>query len=133
MIESLKLNVMKKIFLLSVLAILGFLLSCKKNQLGGKSTITGKVMHHTRAIANAAVFIKFNAKEFPGADTNAYDAKVRADGNGTYTIKCYKGDYFLFGFGFDYSIPAPYIVEGGLHVNIRNNETVTTDVPITEP
>jgi hypothetical protein len=123
---------MKKIILFSTLVFFGIFLSCKKNQLGGKSTISGKVMHHSKVIANAAVFIKFKATEFPGADTTLYDAKVRADGNGNYSIKCYKGDYYLYGFGFDYAIPAPYHVVGGLHVNIRNNENVNTDVAVTE-
>ena len=123
----------KKIILLSSLLIIFiFLFSCKKNQLGGQSTISGQVMHHSKVIANAAVFIKFNATEFPGADTLLYDSKVRADGNGNYSFNCYKGDYFLYGFGFDYAIPAPYHVVGGLPVHIRNNEKKEINVAVTE-
>ena len=39
---------------------------CKKNQLGGKSNIKGKVMHHDLAIPYAMIYIKYNATEFPG-------------------------------------------------------------------
>lgn len=106
--------------------------ACKKNQLGGKSIIQGKVLHHSKPIANASVFIKFKAKEFPGKDTAQYDAKVRSDSLGNYSLKCYKGDYYLYSYGHDYTILPPYIVVGGTPVHIRNNETVDIDVAVTE-
>lgn len=105
--------------------------SCKKNELDGKSTIKGKVVHHSKAISYATVFIKFNSKEFPGSDTTLYDAKVKADIDGNYLIKCYKGDYFLFGYGMDYAVSPPRVI-GGIPVKIRNNETVEADIAITE-
>lgn len=108
-----------------------FLFSCKKNQLGGKSTVSGTVMHHSKIIGNATVFIKFNAKDFPGADTILYDSKVRADADGNYTFNCYKGDYFLYSIGIDNSITPPRVV-GGLPVNIRNKETLKVDIAVTE-
>ncbi|MBX3164663.1 MAG: hypothetical protein KF900_09280 [Bacteroidetes bacterium] len=117
---------------LCVLCVLILFSSCKKNQLGGKSVIQGKVIHHSKRIANATVFIKYNAKEFPGTDTTLYDDKVRADKDGNYTMKCYKGNYYLFGFGRDSAIAAPYIVIGGTPVHIRHNETLDIDVAVTE-
>src|SRR5688572_16623333 len=108
---------MKKILLL--LTVLCVFVSCKKNQLGGKSSIHGTVAHHSRVIPYATVFIKFNAKEFPGEDTTAYDSKVVADANGEYNFKVFKGDYYLYGYGFDYSIAAPHIVDGGTPVRVR--------------
>lgn len=121
---------MKKIIALSSLLLLIFCLSCKKNQLGGKSTIKGSVVHHSQIIPNATVYIKFNAKDFPGPDAGAYDDKVVADAEGRYEIKCYKGDYYLYGVGYDNSIKEA--VTGGLAVHIRNNETVNVDVAVTE-
>lgn len=106
--------------------------SCKKDQLGGKSTIKGAVKHHVKLIGNATVFIKFNAKDFPGADTTVYNAKVRADANGNYSINCYKGNYYLYAIGYDQDVIAPHIVSGGTPVNIRNNETVDIDLAVTE-
>jgi hypothetical protein len=121
---------MKKILTLSGLLILLCCYSCKKNQLGGKSTIEGSVMHHARLIPNAIVYIKFNAKDFPGADLSAYDDKVTADADGHYSIKCYKGDYYLYGVGYDDQIQDN--VYGGLPVHIRNKEKVQVDVAVTE-
>jgi len=121
---------MKKLILFAIVIL--FTASCKKNQLGGNSTIKGTVAHHAKLIPNATVFIKFNVKEFPGADTTKYDAKVRADKDGNYSITCYQGDYYLYGFGYDYGIPAPYHVAGGVPVHIRKKETVAADIAVTE-
>ena len=118
----------KHIFILMLTIVL---YSCKKNQLGGSSTITGTVVHHAKFIPGARVFIKFDAKDFPGTDTTKYDDKVAADANGNYTIKCYKGNYYLYGVGNDYAISPPLVV-GGLSVKIRKNETIKADVAVTE-
>ena len=108
-------------------------LGCKKNQLGGKSTISGVVMHHEKIIANATVFIKFNAKDLPGVDTTLFDTKVKADAAGNYVIKCYKGNYFLYAYGYDTQVTSNNgRVTGGSGVNIRNNEKVTIDLGVTE-
>jgi len=118
-----------KIFLIIVL--FSVLISCNKNELGGKSVITGKVIHHSKAIPYSTIFIKFNAKEFPGKDSTLYDDKVRCDADGIFSIKCFKGDYFLYARGMDNSITPPTVV-GGIPVNIRNNETVNNDIAVTE-
>lgn len=108
------------------------LLSCEKNQLGGNSEIKGTVMHHSKTIAYASVFIKFNATEFPGTDTLKYDSKVKADENGQFSFKLFKGNYFLYGYGYDYAIPAPYTVKGGTSVKLRSNETTNITLAVTE-
>jgi len=106
--------------------------SCKKNELNGSSNIHGKVVHHTKAISGARVFIKFDATEFPGKDTALYDAKVLADANGNFSIDCYKGDYYLYGYGQDLAIDPPYLVVGGVPVKIRKNEDVDVQIAVTE-
>jgi len=121
---------MKKSILFLLLSSL-LIFSCKKNQLGGTSTISGKVVHHSKAIPNATIFIKFGEKDFPGSDTTKYDDKVRADNEGNYTIKCYKGNYYLYGYGKDLSISPPLVV-GGVYVKVRKNEDVKADVAVTE-
>jgi len=121
---------MKNLVLL--LLFFGFsFISCKKNELGGKSTIKGVVKHHDKAIPYATVFIKFNAKEFPGKDTNLYNAKVKADATGNYNIGCYKGEYYLYGYGFDNALVDPLVV-GGTPVKIRQNEVVEKEIAVTE-
>jgi len=104
--------------------------SCKKNALGGKCTVQGRVMHHSKLIANARVFIKFNAKEFPGNDTTKYDAKVVADLSGNYNFNCYQGNYFLYAYGYDDQLRLP--VFGGTSVKVRTNEIVSTDLAVFE-
>lgn len=124
------LNNMKQILIICVLAVFVLLSACKKNQLGGKSTIKGRVTHHEIVIPNAIVYIKFNAKEFPGKDVSTYDAYYTTGADGTYEFKCYKGDYYLYSVGYDDAIART--VAGGLPVRIRNKETVSVDVAVTE-
>jgi hypothetical protein len=121
---------MKNLIIILIICIASF--SCKKNELGGKSTVEGTVFHHSKAIANARVFIKYNATEFPGSDTTAYDEKVTADANGKYSLKVYKGKYYLYGYGIDLQVPPPYHVVGGVPVKIRNNEKIKIDLAVTE-
>jgi hypothetical protein len=122
---------MKKILLfLSVLT----LISCKKNSTGGQATISCTVLHHTRVIPNATVYIKYGAKEFPGKDPSAYSDHKQADANGHVDFTGLRyGDYYLYGVGYDSSILLP--VTGGDHLNIKWSERKKTFdfvVPVTE-
>lgn len=128
--EILILNSMKQILVICVLGVFVLLGACKKNQLGGKSTIKGRVTHHETVIPNAVVYIKFNAKEFPGKDITKYDSYFTTGADGSYEFKTYKGDYYLYGVGYDNGISKA--VTGGLPVHLRNNETVTAEVAVTE-
>jgi len=112
--------------------ILILVISCKKNQIGGKAEVSGYVKHHGKNIPYARIFIKYNAKDFPGNDTTIYDAKVSADANAFYTINFYKGDYYLYAVGYDYAIPPPYVVKGGTSVHLRFNEKRSLDLYVTE-
>jgi len=125
---------MKKIILCTVLLLGSLLLvTCKKNQLGGKASVKGRVLHHSLPIPDAYVYIKYNATEFPGDDYSKYDTYVKADSEGNYEINnFYKGDYYLFAMGYDYTIAAPYLVKGGLAVSVRNKEHLTKDIAVTE-
>ncbi|MDP2387494.1 MAG: hypothetical protein Q8M29_14045 [Bacteroidota bacterium] len=107
--------------------------ACKKNELGGKSTIRGKIAHHSKAIANATVYIKFGTQDSPGTDVSKYDAKVTADISGNYEFPgVYKGEYYLYAVGEDFAVPPPYQVVGGIPTRVRYNETVVLDIPVTE-
>ncbi len=120
---------MKKIIILSCTI---FIVSCTKNKLDGDATVEGTVKHHSKIIPNASVFIKFNAIDLPSTDTLEYDAKVRADKDGYYKFTAYKGKYFVYAFGYDYAIPAPYHVVGGQGVKLRSKEKVTLNLFVTE-
>lgn len=121
------------VFVLAFGCLLLCFFSCKKNQLGGKSKVSGIVKHHSKPIAYARIFIKFDAKDSPGTDTTLYDAKVSADAAGKFSISdFYKGDYFLYAVGKDYAIPSPYDVKGGIPVRLRTNETLEKTIAVTE-
>lgn len=105
--------------------------SCKKEGPGGKSTIKGVVKHHSLAIPNATVYIKYGAREFPGETISNYDSQVTADASGNYEFtNLVKGDYYLYGYGYDASIMQD--VKGGVGVNVKKNKTVETNVPVVE-
>ena len=124
---------MKTILKLSLITILFFAInSCKKNQLGGKATVKGVVMHHEIPVPDAYVYIKFNTSEFPGEDPKLYDTYVQADANGNYKISFYRGTYYLYASGIDLNLPPPYVVKGGLSVTIKNKETITQNIAVTE-
>jgi hypothetical protein len=106
--------------------------SCKKNQVGGKGSLSGNVAHHGKPITDAYIYIKFNTTEFPGDDYTLYDTYVTVDGNGNFNIPFYKGDYYLYAKGHDLSIPYPYVVKGGLSVSLRNKEKVSKDIAVSE-
>ena len=73
--------------LLSLIFLIVFLGSCKKEGIGGNATLSGHVMHHAVNIPNATVYLKYGAKEFPGASTDVYDASTIASaGDGTLEV-----------------------------------------------
>jgi hypothetical protein len=124
---------MKRIIHISFLFLLVFSISCKKNKLGGKSKVKGIVAHHGKPIADAIVYIKFNAVDFPGEDVSVYDASVTANQNGYYEINnFYKGDYFLYAVGIDPAVAAPSIVKGGIPVKLKSKEEKDIDIPVSE-
>ncbi len=113
------------------IAVLFFaMFACKKNQAGGKSSIAGTVAHHGKLIPYSRVFIKYGATEFPGSDTTKYDAKFVTGADAAYSFKLYKGNYFLFGYGYDNGVPGT--VTGGVPYTLRTNENKKLEVPVTE-
>jgi hypothetical protein len=125
---------MKKIqYVILIICALNFV-SCKKNQLGGKSNIKGKVMHHDKAIPFAKVYIKFNATEFPGTDVSLYNTSISADLNGNFLIeKIYHGNYYFYAVGIDDAIALPNTVKGGTSLKVKMLKEVTGFVvPVTE-
>jgi hypothetical protein len=108
---------------------------CKKNQLGGKSNIKGKVMHHDAAIPYAKIYIKYNATEFPGVDVSVYDATMDADHNGNFLVeKIYHGQYYFYAVGVDPALGATNnTVKGGVALKVKMLKEVTGfEIPVTE-
>lgn len=106
--------------------------SCTKEGPGGKVVIKGRVMHHSLPIPHATVYIKYGTQDFPGSNITYYDANTTADASANYQFtNLRKGDYYLFGVGFDSSIVES--VSGGIPVKISHkDETLNVDVPVIE-
>ena|ERR1041384_2657483 len=108
---------------------------CKKNQLGGKSNIKGKVLHHDQAIPFAMIYIKYNATEFPGEDVSVYNTSMQADHNGNFLIEhIFHGDYYFYAVGTDETLPVgANTVKGGTHLKVKMLKEVTGfEIPVTE-
>lgn len=121
-------------YILLVICALSFF-GCKKNQLGGKSNIKGKVVHHDAAIPYAKIYIKFNATEFPGEDVSKYDATLDADHNGNFLVnKIYHGQYYFYSVGVDPALGATNnIVKGGIALKVKMLKEITGfEIPVTE-
>lgn len=124
----------ERIFFSIVLLFLGInFLSCKKEGLGGKANVQGKVLHHETPIPGATVLIKYGAKEMPGTNPTDYDQSVTASlVDATYKFENLRaGKYFIYSIGFDSTIMEA--VKGGIPVTIKSKkETLNKDVPVTE-
>ncbi len=117
-------------FLSIILISLFFITSCKEGT-GGKSKINGYAKHHSLAIPNCVVYIKYGATNFPGENVSNYDASVTADATGYFEFAdLRKGDYYLYGLGYDTSISE--VVKGGIGVKVKYNKTLNINVPVTE-
>lgn len=116
--------------LLGLLGLLAFA-ACKEEGPGGSSEIAFHVLHHETEIPFAMVYIKYGSKEFPGTDPSAYDDSTMTDAvaHGHFH-DLVKGDYYLYGVGFDSSISE--VVVGGIPVNLGNKATLEVDIPVTE-
>lgn len=123
---------MQKIFLLSISLSMLFFYACTEEGPGGNASIQGQVVHHDIPIPDALIFIKYGATEFPGKSPANYDDMVQANTtDGTFEINnLEKGDYYLYGSGYDAQIFDS--VFGGIYVELKRNQALETDIPITE-
>ncbi|MBI3502648.1 MAG: hypothetical protein HY063_12730 [Bacteroidetes bacterium] len=104
--------------------------SCRKAGPGGKAVIKGTVTHSTKPVPGTVVYIKYNTQSFPGANINNYDASTVADASAIYEFdNLRRGDYYLFGVGFDST--AVKTVSGGTGTSISSkDETIQVDLQV---
>lgn len=86
----------------------------------GQLTMVFRMLHHSRPIPGCRVFIKYNASEFPGADTTKYDYAVSAENSSAYasidSLNC--GRYYVYAIGIDSLLdPTDWVCSGGLPFN----------------
>lgn len=128
-------NLKPLILAILVLSLITFI-SCKKEGTGGKVKLGVFVKHHKELIPNAVVYIKYGAKEFPGADSKNYDNSAICGNDGldlgyTHFKDLKKGNYYLYSVGYDSTINLP--VTGGIPVEIKEKTgELTVDIPVTE-
>ncbi len=122
----------KKMIIMGIALVVA--ISCKKNGTGGEATIAAITKHHDRVIPFSTIYIKYGAKEFPGTDVSKYDAAQVTDKEGhTHFENLLRGDYYLYGVGYDSSAKAP--VKGGTPITIKKSEKkkeIDLTVPVTE-
>lgn len=122
-----------KISILTLLAVFAFV-ACKKNGTGGNATVAAMTKHHDREIPFSTVYIKYDAKEFPGDDVTKYDASQKTDKEGhTHFENLRYGNYYFYGVGYDSVAQA--IVKGGVALKIKwkeRKEEIELKVSITE-
>lgn len=107
------------------------LTGCHKEGKGGKASINGKAAHHGLPIPNCVIYIKYGATDLPGTSPSSFDDNVVCDAGGNYEFKdLYKGDYYLYGIGYDDAIMEE--VRGGIGIDIKKNKAYTLEVPVTE-
>ncbi len=110
--------------------------SCTKAGLGGEASITAFPKHHEQPIPGCYVYIKYDAKEFPGTDISIYDDfQIAEEEPGqdphVHFGELENGEYYLYGVGFDSSINAE--VTGGIPIEIKEERSETDIVlPVTE-
>lgn len=123
-------HIMKNLFYLLTIALLSY--SCSKEGPGGKVTISGRVLHHSKPVPGAKVYIKYGTVESPGNNVTYYNASVVADAKAFYQFKDYKkGKYYLFATGFDSSMVVA--VSGGAPLKIAEKEaTLALDIQVVE-
>lgn len=109
-----------KISILALITILTFA-ACKKEGAGGSTTIATLVAHHSKRIPLAKVYVKYGAKDFPGADVSKYNASANCDIEGhAHFENLQKGDYYFYAVGYDSAIAAP--VYGGTPLKITRKD-----------
>ncbi len=126
---------MKKLTLILV-TVVCLLSACEKAGTGGAYTIEVLTYHHDTQISGATVYIKYNAKDFPGEDVSVYDdSKIAVTHPGTDSHVHFeglkKGNYYLYSIGYDSTISET--VKGGIPLVIKEKAgEATVTVYVTE-
>jgi hypothetical protein len=113
---------------------------CKKNGLGGDTTLVVFMKHHGNIIKNHygypdTIFVKFKATDLPGTSPDKFDTYFVGE-PGEDHIHCVglrPGKYYLYGVGIDST--GPYRVKGGAAVKIKwseRKEEIDLNLAVTE-
>src|ERR1043165_9689295 len=110
-------NPMRPKLVLAFVMLLLVQAACKKKKDSVPADVAVYVKHHGVLIPGAKVYVKYNAKEFPGTELGAYNDSAtcgvtdHAKGH-THFKDLPAGDYYFYSTGYDSSIL--YDVVGGI-------------------
>jgi hypothetical protein len=129
-------------YLLLIAGLLIFFSACKGNDpeptpvggKGGNAILNVTPRHHGRQIDTCTVYIKYNATDAPS--NGVYDdsaACVLVSGIPVATFSgLKKGNYYLYGYGWDPTLTPPQHVKGGFAYPIQEENTQSIDLAVSE-
>ena len=120
------------IIAVSIVLPLAFADCTPEEGLGGKAEIKGLAAHHSLAIPDCRVFIKYGVFNSPGTDPGLYDDSTVAGNDGRFVFsELQKGSYYLYGIGYDSTIGMP--VTAGIPVILEEKkQSIEVLLPVTE-
>jgi len=128
-------------FALALISILS-LVACKSKDdpqpsiggKGGNATLNVTPRHHGKAIDSCTIYIKYNATDAP--NTGQYDDSIKCSTIGGIPVASFtnlkKGNYYLYGYGWDPTLTPPQHVKGGYAYPIQTEEVQSVDLAISE-
>jgi hypothetical protein len=101
---------------------------------GGNATLHITPRHHGRQIDSCTVYIKYNATDKPSDDHYDDSAQcVQVSGLPVATFSgLKKGNYYLYGYGWDPTLSPPQHVKGGYAYPVTSETDQTTDLAVSE-
>ncbi|MEO6832462.1 MAG: hypothetical protein ABI169_09670 [Chitinophagaceae bacterium] len=101
---------------------------------GGNATLNVTPRHHGRQIDTCTIYIKYNSTDAP---TNGqYDDSLQCVLVGGIPVASFtnlkKGNYYLYGFGWDPTLTPPQHVKGGYAYSIQTETVQSVDLAISE-
>lgn len=108
--------------------------SCNKTDDPPTATLHITPRHHGRQIDSCMVYIKYNAINPPADGRYDDSAKcIRVDSLPVATISgLKKGNYYLYGYGWDPQLTPPQHVKGGQSYPIQEATTQIVDLAVSE-
>lgn len=124
-----------------IFAISALALSCKKGEdsgllagKGGLAVLKITPRHHGRQIDSCTIYIKYNAVDAPSGGSYDDSAQtVLIDGVPIATFDSLKrGNYYLYGLGWDPKLTPPAHVKGGIGYYLQNENEQNYDLAVSE-
>lgn len=124
---------MRLLILLTLSISSAILVGCTREDIVSNGVVSGQVKHHEWTVPGIKVYLKKDAKDFPGRDTSLYNLVSTASGMDAYYAfrGLPAGDYYLYATGYDSLFLAP--VSGWRSVHIKDGlDIATADIAVSE-